>query len=194
MSDMTDPEAERGQVTRLLHLGSPGRDDLLELVYGELRQIAQRRITGERKNHTLQATALVHEAYLKLVDEDRVAWQGRGQFYGAAAEAMRRVLIDHARKVKSAKRGGEFKRVTLGAAEMAMEVSAERVLDLSDALEKLAAEDPRSAEVARLRFLSGLTIEEVAFALELSERTVHREWTYARARLVELMGDEGEGA
>lgn len=193
MSETTDPDAERGQVTRLLHLGGPGRDDLLDLVYGELRQIAQRRITGERKNHTLQATALVHEAYLKLVDEDRVAWQGRGQFYGAAAEAMRRVLIDHARKVKSAKRGGEFKRVTLGAAEMAMEVSAERIIDLSDALEKLAGEDPRSAEVARLRFLSGLTIEEVAFALELSERTVHREWTYARARLVELMGDEDVG-
>ncbi len=186
-----EEKSERqGEVTRLLKAGGDERGDLFNLVYEELRGIAAGRFSRERGGHTLQATAVVHEAYMRLIGTREATWEERGEFYAAAAEAMRRVLIDHARKVGSQKRGGNHDRVTLGAAEGELELDAGRALDLNDALERLAGEDERAASVARLRFLSGLTVEETAGVLNISERSVHREWTYARARLVELMGED----
>ena len=183
-------DRRRDEVTRILREGKGSGEELLPLIYDELRSIAQGRMAGERSGHTLQATALVHEAYLRLVGDQRMDWRDRKHFYGAAAEAMRRVLVDHARRAKSLKRGGDRERVTLGAAEEAAVLSPDEVLLLDDALGRLEAEDPRAAAVARLRFLSGLSVEETAAALEISERSVHREWTYARARLFELFGEE----
>ena len=182
-------DARQEEVTRLLRAGLEGEEErqrLLELVYDELRELARRRMASERAGHTLQATALVHEAWVKLVDAPADGYQSRRHFYGAAAEAMRRVLVDHARKAKSQKRGGDLMRVTLGA-DLELELDPDQLLDVSNALDRLEAEDPRAAEVTRLRFFSGLAVEEIAQALELSERTVHREWTFARARLAELL-------
>jgi RNA polymerase sigma factor (TIGR02999 family) len=181
----------QGEVTRILRAGlgdDACRAELLPLVYDELRDLARARMGGERSGHTLQATALVHEAYLRLVADEAMQWQGRRHFYGAAGEAMRRVLIDHARRVKSEKRGGDRARVTLGAEDVACELDADELLALDDALQRLEAEDPRAAAVTRLRYFSGLSIEQTAAALELSERSVHREWSFARARLAELLG------
>jgi RNA polymerase sigma factor (TIGR02999 family) len=183
-------EERREQVTRLLRdgVGSPEDGErLMQLVYEELRAIAERRMAAERGHHTLQATALVHEAYLRLARDDRMEWTSRGHFFGAAAEAMRRVLVDHARKVKADKRGGGAAHVTLGAVDVAADLDADQVLALSDALDTLAREDERAAAVTRLRFLSGLSVDETAKALGISERSVQREWTWARARLVELL-------
>ena len=176
-------------MTRMLRSGEPDDGRLLPLVYDELQLIARRRMSDERAGHTLQATALVHEAYMKLVGDENVAWDGRRHFYAAASEAMRRVLIDHARRVKSLKRGGAQQRITLGAPEAAMELDTDQALALHDALDRLEQEDERAAAVTRLRFFSGLSVEETAKALDTSERTVAREWTYARARLFELLGD-----
>ena len=179
-------------LTRILQSGvttPESSQELLALVYGELRKIAQSRMASERAGHTLQATALVHEAYMKLVGTEDIQWEGRRHFYGAAAEAMRRVLIDHARRVKSEKRGGGAMRVTLGGVDVESEYDPDQFLALTDAMEKLEQEDERSATVVRLRFFSGLSVEEIAKTLEVSERTVHREWTFARARLFELLDD-----
>lgn len=178
------------EVTRLLRAGSSGRDELLERIYAELRRLAEGRMRDERGHHTLQATALVHEAWMRLVGDVDMEWRDRGHFYSAASEAMRRVLVDHARKVRAQKRGGNAQRVTLGAVDAPFDMEAERVLALDEALERLAAEDERAAAVARLRFLTGLSVEETAAALGASVRTVHREWAYARARLAEIL-DEG---
>lgn len=184
------PQARCNQpVTRLLHEGTRSEVELLGLVYDELQAIAARHMSGERHDHTLQATALVHEAYIRLTGSERLDWRDRKHFYGAAAEAMRRVLIDHARRSKSQKRGGDWRSVTLGAQEMQMDVDAERALAVYDALDRLAREDERAAEVARLRFLVGLSVEETADTLGVSERSVHREWAFARARMTELLAD-----
>jgi len=180
-----------GEVTRILRAGEGALDpSLLPLVYEELRGIARQRMSRERAGHTLQATALVHEAYARLLGDQDMDWHDRGHFYGAAAEAMRRVLIDHARRVGSQKRGGDRMRVTLGAPESPVEMEIDRVMALDEALARLAEEDPRAAEVTRLRFLAGLTVEETARALDLSERSVAREWAFAKARLTDLLGDE----
>lgn len=193
MDDAQATAARHGEVTRILRAGDGAGTALLPLVYDELRAIAQGRMAGERAGHTLQATALVHEAFLRLVGSEAIDWEGRRHFYAAAAEAMRRVLIDHARRAKSLKRGGDQQRVTMGAAESSVEMDAEQVLALYDAMEVLEKEDERAAAVARLRFLIGLSVEETAGALGISERSVHREWNFARARLFELL-DERAGA
>ena len=177
----------REEVTRLLRTGEPDDAKLLPLVYDELRMIAGGRMSGERAGHTLQATALVHEAYMRLVGDEKLEWADRGHFYAAAAEAMRRILIDHARRAKSLKRGGDVQRITLGGHDVTMDFDLEGLVALGDALEVLEGEDARAAKVARLRFLSGLSVEETAEALEISVRSVHREWAYARARLFELL-------
>jgi len=176
----------RGEVTRLLQSGD--RDALLPLVYDELRTIAAARMALERREHTLQATALVHEAYLRLVDEDGATWERRAHFFATASEAMRRILIEHARRVGTAKRGGGARRVTLGAADSPVELGLEQAAVLHDALVVLEQEDERAAAVTRLRFLAGLSVEETAQALSISVRSVRREWTFARARLFELLG------
>jgi len=185
---MTERE---GEVTRILRAGGGAiSEEILPHVYEELRSIARQRMSRERADHTLQATALVHEAYSKLLGDEHMDWQDRAHFYAAAAEAMRRVLIDHARKVGSQKRGGDRMRVTLGGPDEAVEMEAFRLLALNDALDVLATEDERAAEVTRLRFFAGLSTEETAHALGISERSVAREWAYAKARLTDLLGEE----
>lgn len=182
----------RPDVTRLLHEASEREDawsELLPLVYDELRVLAKKRMGSERAGHTLEATALVHEAYMRLVGDREMEWGSRRHFFGAAAEAMRRVLVDHARKAKSQKRGGDRARLSFTVAELVQHDDPDRLLALDDALSTLGKEDPRAAEVARLRFYTGLGVEETALAMGVSERTVMREWSYARARLAELLTD-----
>jgi len=187
------PDDPRTQVTQLLQsLGSVqnAAEQLLPLVYDELRAIAGARMAQERPGHTLQATALVSEAYVRLVGIDRMEWQNRAQFFAVAATAMRRVLIDHARKRDSEKRGGGRAATTLTTVDLSEDHDAASVLALDEALNTLEEEDPRAARVVSLRFFAGLSVADTAAALDISERTVMREWTYARARLFELM--EGE--
>lgn len=185
--------SERPDVTRLLHDASSRKDawsELLPIVYEELQSLARNRMRAERGEHTLQATALVHEAYLRLVGDRDMAWENRRHFFGAAAEAMRRVLVDHARKAKSQKRGGDRARMSITVAELVQNDDPDRLLAVDEALSLLEKEDARAAEVARLRFFTGLAVEETALAMGLSERTVMREWSYARARLAELLAEE----
>jgi RNA polymerase sigma factor (TIGR02999 family) len=187
-------EDRRQRVTSILAAcgeDAAGWDVLLPVVYEELHAIARRRMDAEAAGHTLQATALVHEAFLRLVDTREMNWQSRRHFFGAAAEAMRRVLVDHARRVRSAKRGGDMERITFVLGDIADEREPERLLALDDALNVLASEDERAAEVARLRFFVGLEVRETASALDVSERTVMREWSYARARLTQLLSETG---
>lgn len=166
---------------------------LVEQVYSQLRVIAQRQLQQERAGHTLQATALVHEAYLRLAGAN-VEWSGAGAFYTAAAEAMRRILIEHARKRGRIKRGGEARRLDLDLSHVADlgEADPERIVALDDAFRRLEGADPRAASVVALRFYAGLSIEEAALALGLSERTVKREWEFARAWLFECLA-KGQG-
>ena len=161
-------------------------DELMPLVYDELRRLADHYLRGERRGHTLQATALVHEAYLKLVDQTRVNWQGRTHFFAVGARVMRHLLIDHARGRGRAKRGGDWHRVTLSegvAPGSAGDLSPDELLALEECLDRLAELDPRQARVVELRFFGGLTVAEVAGLLGVSRRTVEGDWTHARAWL-----------
>jgi RNA polymerase sigma factor (TIGR02999 family) len=168
---------------------------LLPLVYGELRKLAARKLAQERPGQTLQATALVHEAYLQLVGaESRKPWQGRGHFCAAVAEAMRRILIDSARRKRRPKHGGDRHRVDLDAGDAIAPPVAD-LLALDEALEKLAAEDKESANLVKLKYFAGLSLAEAAEALGLPARTAGRRWAYARAWLSEEMlggADSGE--
>jgi len=185
--DGTADGARRAEVTRLLRAGDERRAELYELVYGELCAIADGRMRGERPGHTLAATGLVHEAWLRLADQRNCDWRDRGHFFAAASEAMRRILVDHARRAAAEKRGGAHERVTLGALEDEVEVAPEEAAHLAQALVRLEQHDPRAAEVTRRRFFAGLSVEDTARALGVTPRTVHREWTYARARLFEWL-------
>jgi RNA polymerase sigma factor (TIGR02999 family) len=159
-------------------------DQLLPLVYDELRKLAAAKLAQEKPGQTLQATALVHEAYLRLVDGDKARhWNSRGHFFAAAAEAMRRILIDNARRKGTEKHGGDRQRLNLDDVEVAAFDDAERWLLLDDALSKLAKEDPAAAQVANLRLFAGLSVEEIAEVLGISRATAFRHWTYARAWL-----------
>jgi len=164
---------------------------LLPLVYDELRTLARAQLRYERPDHTLQATALVHEAYLRLIGTAQPPWNDRQHFFRAAAEAMRRILIEHARKRGRAKRGGTRVRVDLSAADLGSEQDLDRLLALDDAFRRLEKEDPGAADVVRLRFYAGLSVEETAQATGLSERTVKREWAFARAWLYAALRDPG---
>jgi RNA polymerase sigma factor (TIGR02999 family) len=166
--------------------GAATPDELLPLVYDELRLLARRYLSRERPGHTLQPTALVHEAYLRLVDQTRVNWQGRTHFFAVGARVMRNLLIDHARARGRAKRGGEWHRVTLADGVAPFEdgdLDHEQLLALNGALDRLAALDERQARVVELRFFGGLTVAEVAHLLGVSRRTVEGDWTHARAWL-----------
>lgn len=177
-------------ITELLNgADEQSANELLEQVYDQLKRIAQNRMNEERPDHTLQATALVHEAYAKLLGNEEISWQCRAHFFNAAAQAMRRILIDHARSKNAVKRGGEEKRVPLGLIDLAQNHNPVDIMALEEAMVTLEAEDPRAAQIVSLRFYAGLTVERTALALELSERTVIREWTFARARLFELLSD-----
>jgi RNA polymerase sigma-70 factor, ECF subfamily len=175
------------EVTQLLGAWSEGDpaalDRLMPLVYAELRRMARRHMGPERPGHTLQTTALVHEAYLRLVNQDRVRWKDRAHFFAIAAQVMRRILVDHARKRRNPKRGGNATRLSL---EQGATVSRERaaeVVALDDALNSLAAVDDRKSRVVELRFFGGMSIEETAQVLGVSPGTVMREWTLAKAWL-----------
>ena len=190
------PDAAPADVTQLLLAWGAGDraagERLLPAVYDELHRQAARAMRREGGEHTLQATALVHEAYLRLVDQRRIEWRNRAQFFGVAAEAMRRVLVDHARARLAAKRGGGAHRVTLGDADAAVDGAPDGGLDilaLHEALERLAALDPDQARVVELRYFGGLSIEETATAMGISPATVKREWAIARGcRRRELEG------
>lgn len=162
-------------------------DDLLPLVYEQLRAIAQRRMASERHGHTLQATALVHEAYARLVGNDELQWDSRGHFFVAAAEAMRRILVEHARAKSRLKRGGPAQhRLALDiadVADLAGEEKSEEIIALDEALRRLSQQRPRVAQIVRLRFFAGLTVDETARALDVSPRTVDLDWAFARAWL-----------
>lgn len=180
-------------VTEILHqIGKreSATGELLEAVYQQLRHMARQRMAGERADHTLQATALVHEAFVRLVGDEQVSWESRGHFYASAAQAMRRILIDHARGHNAVKRGGGRSRVPLNVVDLAAENDPEQVMALEEAMVALEASDPRAASVVRLRFFAGLSVEDTASALDLSERTVMREWAFARAALFDHMQGE----
>lgn len=177
----------RQEVTKVLIDWSKGdrsaAERLMPLIYDELRQIARGYLRRERADHTLQATGLVHEAYLRLVDQTATSWQNRAQFFGVAACVMRRVLVDHARRHRAEKRGGGWEKVEF---DEALAAGLPRSLDLvalDDALQQLARVDPRQSQVVELRFFGGLTTEEAAEVLEVSPRTIKREWRRARAWL-----------
>ena len=185
-------------VTALLHAWTEGdldaREQLMPLVYDELRRRAAVCLRRERPAHTLQPTALVHEAYLRLVDQKHAAWQNRAQFFAVAAEIMRRILVDWARARRAAKRSGRWSRVTLDPALAEARASAVDVLDLDRALTKLAAFDARKSRIAALRFFAGLTVEETGEVLQLSPKTVEREWQAARAWLFKMLSGRPAGA
>jgi RNA polymerase sigma factor (TIGR02999 family) len=159
--------------------------DLLPMVYRQLHAQAQRLMSNERTNHTLQPTALVHEAYARLAHDLEGRWDGPGQFYIAAAESMRRILIDHARRAGAVKRGGDWKREPLDFIDLASPEDCGRLLALDDAIVRLSEEDARAAEVVRLRFYAGLTVDETAAAMGQSRRTVLRDWEFARAWMLD---------
>jgi len=183
------------QVTQLLEAIESGQDgaanDLLMLVYSELRNLASSHMRREPAGHTLQATALVHEAYIRLIGAPGTQWASRGHFFGAAAQAMRRILVERHRRVNSTKRGGSHKRVDVEHLDaITLPGEEDRALDLlalDEALTKLEEKDPDMARVVMLRFFAGLSVEETAQAMEISPRTVMREWSVARAWLFEQM-------
>lgn len=180
------------EVTQLLVDWSNGNkaalDQLMPIVYTELRRLASNYLRKERHNHTLQSAALVNEAYLRLVDYSNLRWQDRAQFFGLAAQLMRRILIDHARSHRYAKRGGGAHKVSLDAAAVLSEARAADLVTLDDALTSLAAIDPRKSQVVELRFFGGLSIEETAEVLKVSSMTVQREWRWAKAYLYREVG------
>jgi RNA polymerase sigma factor (TIGR02999 family) len=187
------------EVTRILSAIEQGEahaaDQLLPLVYDELRKLAAAKLAQEKPGQTLQATALVHEAYLRLVDVDKVQrWDSRGHFFAAAAEAMRRILVDHARQRHSQRRGGAAKRHSLASLDPAASTPDEELLAVDEALERLQKVAPSRAELVKLRYFAGLTIPEAAQALGISVPTANRYWAYARAWLHEELARDDDPA
>jgi len=190
-----------GQVTEILSaIGAGDKQagaELLPLVYDELRRLAAARMAREAPGQTLQATALVHEAWLRLVGDNEVLWNSRGHFFGAAAEAMRRILLERARKRGRIRHGGGLERVALEQVSLATRDSDEVVVAIHEALEKLAAEAPQKAEIVKLRYFGGLEHAEIAEVLGVSEPTVRRHWAYARswlyAELKSQLGPPAQG-
>lgn len=184
-------------VTRILsqiESGDPSAvEQLLPLVYDELRKLAASRLAEERARQTLQATALVHEAYLRLVDRESVQqWNSRGHFFAAAAESMRRILVEQARKRSRLKRGGDRNRLDLDALQLSVPEVADELLALDEALTLLAQAHPDKAALVQLRFFAGLTVEEAAQSLGISSSTADRHWTYARAWLYRRLAGDSE--
>ena len=167
------------------------RDQILPLVYDELRRLARAFLVRERSDHTLQATALVHEAYLRLIAQRQVNWTNRAQFIGVAAVMMRRILVNHARDRAADKRGGEAERVSLSAADAVDEAPSVELIALHNALEALAEIDARKSRVVELKFFGGLTIAEIAELMELSPATIEREWSFSRAWLYDALAGDG---
>jgi RNA polymerase sigma factor (TIGR02999 family) len=177
MSDVT-------RILKAIEHGDPqAADELLPLVYEQLRELASQRMAREAPGQTLQPTALVHEAWLRLIGNQRVQWEGRAHFFGAAAEAMRRILINNARRKRAIRHGGGQQRVSLEETEIAGSAKDDEMLAVNEALEKLAARDTTKAELVKLIYFVGLTIPEAASILGISEPTAKRHWSYARAWL-----------
>ena len=184
----TDPRTHVTEILTELEGGAaPERaEELMDAVYDELRGLARGYLRRERSGHTLQPTALVHEAYLRLADQDRLSWRGRTHFFAVGARMMRRLLVDHARRRGRVKRGGQWRRVTLDHAVtplLGRALDRDELLALDQALEKLAGLDARQARIVELRFFAGLEVAEVAEILKVSKRTVEGHWTHARAWL-----------
>jgi len=194
---MTGPSA--GQVTQLLRAWSEGEqgalDRLVPVVYDELHRMAQRHLADERPGHTLQTSALVNEVYLRLVDSTHTSWQNRAQFFAVCAQAMRRILVDWARSRQSVRRGGEMRPLQLEEALVVAEAPGKDWVALDEALKALAAVDARKSQVVEMRFFGGLSVEETAEVLKVSNETVLRDWKLARSWLRrELSGERPDGA
>ena len=185
--------AQQGEVTRLLgELTRGGRaalDQLFPLIYDELRQIAHHRLRFEQEGHTLDSGALVHEAYVKLADLDRMKWQNRAHFFAVAAQAMRRLLVDHATRRGTQKRGGAQRQVALEDVVLMADERSDQLLALDDALRRLEAIDARVSQVVECRFFGGMSVEETAEVLDISAATVKRDWHMARAWLARELGE-----
>ena len=194
MDHMITPPAPPHEVTQLLLDWTKGNqaalDKLMPLIYRELRRLAHQYLGRERAGHTLQTTDLVHEAYLRLVDQRRVRWQNRSHFFGVAAQLMRRILVDHARRRRRVKRGGGVPMVSLDEAAVVSRQPDVDLLALDEALNRLAEIDQRKARIVELRFFGGLEVEETAIFLKISEITVMREWKMAKAWLHRELSDE----
>jgi RNA polymerase sigma factor (TIGR02999 family) len=187
--------ADVTQILSQIDAGDPSAaEKLLPLVYDELRRLAAHRLAQEKPGQTLQATALVHEAYLRLVGNDGQGppWSGRGHFFAAAAEAMRRLLVDRARHKRSQRQGGDLQRIELSAVEPAISTNQLDILAVDEALQQLAARDPRAAELVKLRFFAGFTVAEAADALGVSVATAENDWAYAKSWMkLQLSTNEG---
>ena len=169
-------------------------EEILPLVYDELRKLAAHRMANEAPGQTLQPTALVHEAWLRLIGDSNQQWNGRGHFFAAAAEAMRRILVENARRKRALRHGGDQERVDLAGIEPAAEPGEERLLEISVALDELARLDALQAEVVKLRFFVGLKLEEIAALRGVSMKTIQRQWTHARAWLFERIQQGNQAA
>jgi RNA polymerase sigma factor (TIGR02999 family) len=184
-------ETDSREVSRILRAAEAGEpvdlDALFPLVYASLRKVAARRMAEERQDHTLQTTALVHETYLRLVGEERLAWSSKAHFYATASEAMRRILVEHARARGRVKRGGERRRAAVSLADLVSEADPQEFLAVDEALRRLEEADSRAGSIARLRLYAGLSVAETAEALGVPLRTAEREWAYARAWLSERL-------
>ncbi len=180
------------QILASIEQGDPrAADKLLPLVYDELRRLAAQRLAQEKPGQTLQATALVHEAYLRLVDVKKAqTWNSRGHFFAAAAEAMRRILIDQARRKQADKRGANSQRISLDDADLGHTPQDDELLAIDEALTRLAAEDPTAAQLIQLRHFAGLSVEDAAQAVGIARSTAYEHWAYARARLRCLLAGE----
>jgi len=191
---MPIPSLPPQEVTQLLVDWGNGNqaalDRLMPLVYTELRQLAHRYMRRERPGHTMQTTALIHEAYLRLVDQNQVRWQHQAHFFGIAARLMRQILIEHARSRTRAKRGGGVGTISLDEAAIVSQARATALLALDDALERLATIDPRKSQVVELRFFGGLSVEEAAQVLNIAPNTVLRDWRMAKAWLRREISNE----
>jgi RNA polymerase sigma factor (TIGR02999 family) len=186
------------EVTRILsdieHGEPQAASQLLPLVYEELRKLAAQKLAQEKPGQTLQATALIHEAYLRLVDVDKAQhWNSRGHFFAAAAEAMRRILVENARRKRRPKHGGGRKRLDLADADPGYLANSDEILAVDDALEQLAAEDPQAARLVQLRYFGGLSVEEAAQLLGIARSTAYEHWAYARASLRVKLGMDADG-
>lgn len=179
------------QILSQIEQGDPSAaEQLLPLVYDELRKLAAAKLANEKPGQTMQATALVHDAYIRLVDVERAQhWNSRGHFFGAAAEAMRRILVEKARQKQRLKRGGARNRVVLPEPELVADDRVEEVLRVSEALDSLAETDPEAADLVKLRFFAGLTLAEAAAALGIPRRSIDRIWAYAKAWLGAELGE-----
>lgn len=191
-----EPGRDASDVTQILNALQRGdlkaADELLPIVYDELRRLAAQKLSREKPGQTLQATALVHEAYLRLVGAQDPGWSHRGHFFTAAAEAMRRILVERARLKRSIKRGGDRKRIDLDDVQLVAEAPSLDLIALDQALGELEIKDPLAAHVVKLRYFSGLTYDEVAEALGVSQATAKRNWHYARFWLLRQMGGGDE--